>query len=318
MPKVRVDSIIVGERLREDMGDIAGLAESIREYGLFHPVIVTSGNRLVCGERRLAACKRIGMVEIEAAIWEHLTEEVRREIEIEENERRKPLTDAERSKRLVVRAKAEAPTVAAKMAERDALISAESAEIKPEGRGGAGRGQGRHPRYEAPRAEVAKALGVGETTLREAEAHVAAVESTPTLAPLPQAKALRAAEALKNPETRAAFERVPESDRPVVAAMIAEPGAPPDGARRIAEGYASLPDDRRAAVREAVAHKDMDAAITESANLPPMPDRRIGFVDDALRAIEKVRRETPGGHARLTDATDALLEFRRSVKEGTA
>ena len=240
MAKVRVDSIIVGDRLREDMGDIAGLAESIREYGLFHPIIITSDHRLVCGERRLKAAQRIGMVEIDAAIWEHLTEEVREEIEREENERRKPLTDHERSKRMVARAQAEAPTVAAKIAER--AVSAESAET-PKHAGG------RPSRYEAPRSEVAKALGVGETTLREAEQHVSAVESTPALAPLPQAKALRAAEALKDPDTRAAFERVPEEDRPVVAAMLAEPGAPADGARRIAEGYVSLPEDRRAAVR---------------------------------------------------------------------
>jgi ParB-like chromosome segregation protein Spo0J len=298
VPKVRVDSIIVGERLREDMGDIAGLAESIREYGLFHPIIVTADHRLVCGERRLAACKRIGMVEIEASIWEHLAEEVREEVEREENERRKPLTDHERSKRLVVRAQEAA---------------ADLERVLPE----SGKRTGRPPKDRVPEASVAQALGVGRTTLQEAKAHVSAVDSTPALAPLPQAKALRAAEALKDPETRAAFERVPEGDRPVVAAMIAEPGAPADGARRIAEGYASLPEDRRAVVREAVERKDMDTAITTAAHLPAMPDERLALLDQAMHFIGRVRSRTKGDTSLLGAATDALLEFRGAVKEGS-
>ena len=35
-----IDSIIVGERHRRDMGDIDGLAASIAEVGLLHPVVV--------------------------------------------------------------------------------------------------------------------------------------------------------------------------------------------------------------------------------------------------------------------------------------
>ena len=309
MPQVPIASITIGDRLREDMGDIAGLAESIAKYGLFHPIIITRADRrLVCGHRRLLAVQRLGWLEIDASEWEGLDEETRREIEREENERRKPLTDVERSKRLVQRAAEAAPEIAERKAERVSVTVTETA--KHSG--------GRPPKADVAREEVAQALGVSEPTLRRAESHVAAVESTPALAPLPQAKALRAAEALRDPEVRAAFDAVPEPERPVVAAMIAEPGAPADGARRSVEGYAALPQERRAAVQEAVARKDMDAAITASANLPPMPDRRLGYIDDALQAIDKARRATPGGHESLAAATNALLEFRRVVKEGIA
>ena len=77
------------------------------------------------------------------------------------------MTDYERSRRLVVRAKEEAPVVAAKIAERAVSSTTDETPRYP---------GGRPKQYEAPRSDVAKALGVGETTLREAESHVAAVE----------------------------------------------------------------------------------------------------------------------------------------------
>ena len=55
-----IDSIVVGERLRKDMGDLEGLARSIAEIGLLHPIIITPDGQLVVGERRLRACKLLG------------------------------------------------------------------------------------------------------------------------------------------------------------------------------------------------------------------------------------------------------------------
>lgn len=52
-------SIKVGKRHRTDLGDIEALADSIREVGLLHPVVVTPDRRLIAGSRRLAACKRL-------------------------------------------------------------------------------------------------------------------------------------------------------------------------------------------------------------------------------------------------------------------
>ena len=51
-----IDSIIIGERYPRDMGDIHGLAASIRSVGLLHPVVVTPNGELLAGGRHLAAC----------------------------------------------------------------------------------------------------------------------------------------------------------------------------------------------------------------------------------------------------------------------
>ena len=55
-----VDSIIVGNRHRTDLGDLTELAESIARDGLLQPLTVTIDGVLVCGARRLAAIKLLG------------------------------------------------------------------------------------------------------------------------------------------------------------------------------------------------------------------------------------------------------------------
>ena len=52
----RISAITIGVRHRRDLGDIEGLAVSIAEVGLLHPVVITPGNVLIAGARRLAAC----------------------------------------------------------------------------------------------------------------------------------------------------------------------------------------------------------------------------------------------------------------------
>lgn len=106
---------------------------------------------------------------------------LRRTIEREENEQRKPLTDYERSKRLVSRAVDEGPTV-------DRRISEVSGHHDQKPHSG-----GRPSKYGAPAEDVAKALGVAEKTLRRAEAHVAAAEEKGVPDYLPQATALKVA-----------------------------------------------------------------------------------------------------------------------------
>ena len=66
---IPIDQVIVGERHRQDMGDIDGLAASIASpVGLLQPIVVTSGNALVAGARRLAAVKKLGWAEIPATV----------------------------------------------------------------------------------------------------------------------------------------------------------------------------------------------------------------------------------------------------------
>jgi ParB-like chromosome segregation protein Spo0J len=54
------------DRHRGDVGDLDGLAESLRELGQLQPIVVTSDLRLIAGGRRLAAVQSLGWVEIEA------------------------------------------------------------------------------------------------------------------------------------------------------------------------------------------------------------------------------------------------------------
>jgi ParB/RepB/Spo0J family partition protein len=56
----KISDIVVGTRYRRDMGDIAGLAASIKELTLLHPIVVRPDGVLVAGERRLRAAKLLG------------------------------------------------------------------------------------------------------------------------------------------------------------------------------------------------------------------------------------------------------------------
>jgi ParB-like chromosome segregation protein Spo0J len=63
-----VAEVIIGTRHRKDLGDVEGLARSIREIGLLHPIVVRPDRVLIAGARRLAAYKRLGLPEIPARV----------------------------------------------------------------------------------------------------------------------------------------------------------------------------------------------------------------------------------------------------------
>lgn len=88
--KIPLSQIIIGDRQRQDMGDISELADSIRRLGQIHSIGVRAeDNMLIWGMRRFLACKRLGMWEIEATVRTGLTEEMAQEIELEEDIKRK-------------------------------------------------------------------------------------------------------------------------------------------------------------------------------------------------------------------------------------
>ncbi|MBF0098766.1 MAG: ParB N-terminal domain-containing protein [Magnetococcales bacterium] len=87
-----ISSIIVGKRHRQDLGNIAHLADSIRDLGLLQPIGVSPDSSLVFGHRRLEACRSLGwesvpvrIVDAPAIMAEH-----------DENEVRKDFTPSER------------------------------------------------------------------------------------------------------------------------------------------------------------------------------------------------------------------------------
>jgi DNA modification methylase len=59
LQEIEIADIKVGSRHRHDMGDLAGLADSIRQEGLLQPIGVTDRLELVFGERRLRASRDV-------------------------------------------------------------------------------------------------------------------------------------------------------------------------------------------------------------------------------------------------------------------
>jgi len=159
----KISDIVVGTRHRKDMGDIAGLAASMAELGLLHPIVVRPDGVLVAGERRLRAAKLLGWEKIRVTAVD--LEAVARG-ELAENEVRKDFTLSEAV--AIKRALEPLEKVAAK--ERQAA------------RGGKGRiASGKLPTAITGRAadKAAKATGMTRRTLEKAEAIVDAAEAEP-------------------------------------------------------------------------------------------------------------------------------------------
>jgi DNA modification methylase len=94
---MKLEEVLVEDRLRVDMGDIDELCNSIREFGLIQPIVLArQGNKLVAGGRRFAALQRLNTKELEHGvhyIWNYETDGLRlKAIELEENIRRKDLS----------------------------------------------------------------------------------------------------------------------------------------------------------------------------------------------------------------------------------
>jgi ParB-like chromosome segregation protein Spo0J len=137
--------------------------------GLLEPILVDRNGsndcyRLVAGERRLRAARMLKWKTIPASLLEHLTEAERREIELEENENRKSLTERERtrtfesSKRLVESAK-----------KAGEILRHDVAKLS----------RGRPAKHGAPMADIAESLGVEKKTVERAERHFEMAERYP-------------------------------------------------------------------------------------------------------------------------------------------
>lgn len=100
--KVPLLNIVVNQedknkkRYRKDYGNIFELAESLKEFGLIHPVVVdqidgSNQYRLIAGERRLRAAAYLGWEEVEVTLKSEVNDIQAKEMELEENIRRKDI-----------------------------------------------------------------------------------------------------------------------------------------------------------------------------------------------------------------------------------
>ncbi len=68
MPTLPISKIKVRNRYRKNLGDIQSLAASIEDVGLLHPIVVRRDGRLIAGERRLEACKSLGLKKVPVTV----------------------------------------------------------------------------------------------------------------------------------------------------------------------------------------------------------------------------------------------------------
>lgn len=98
---ISIDSIKSEQRVRLNYGDVADLAQNIKEHGLIQPIAVMEtkeGYRLLAGGRRLIACINLDMDKIPARIYPTGTTEIQaKEIELMENLARLDLSFQERA-----------------------------------------------------------------------------------------------------------------------------------------------------------------------------------------------------------------------------
>lgn len=155
-----IRAIKVGPRHRKDLGDLQALADSIRQVGLLHPIVISSDGWLIAGQRRLAACRLLGwdVVRVNRIDLEHLILG-----EQHENLVRKDLLPSE----IVALKRALEPL------ERQAARQRQGrrTDLHPARMAGSQKGETRD--------RLARCLGVGRTTIDKAEAVVAAAESDP-------------------------------------------------------------------------------------------------------------------------------------------
>lgn len=94
--KVKINDILINDRIRKDLGDLTELAQDIKSNGLINPPVVTPGMELIAGERRLAALKLNGESEVDVLVMEIRDAEHMLNLEISENETRKDFSKSER------------------------------------------------------------------------------------------------------------------------------------------------------------------------------------------------------------------------------
>ncbi|MEP9383373.1 ParB N-terminal domain-containing protein [Nocardioides cheoyonin] len=92
----KIDSITIGVRHRQDLGDLAALAASMDTLGMLQPITITPDGLLVCGRRRLEAARHLGWPTIKVWVRSGISGELTYLLaQQHENSMRKPLSPLE-------------------------------------------------------------------------------------------------------------------------------------------------------------------------------------------------------------------------------
>ncbi len=93
--QIPIEEIVIKRRIRQDLGDLSKLMESLKAYGLMNPILINSNRELIAGRRRLEAATRLGWKNIEAHIVDTGSDVDELEMEIDENLHRRNLSAVE-------------------------------------------------------------------------------------------------------------------------------------------------------------------------------------------------------------------------------
>lgn len=268
---VDVDRVVIRERLREDFGNIQELANSISKYGLLHPIIVDDQLNLIAGERRLRAVQSLGWEQIEVKQRNDLSDHEKRMAELEENLRRKDLTEYEKSKNLVELAEV------AKQQARE--------EFCPPGGQNKSQVNGR-PKEPSSINSVARMIGVPKQTISEAQQHVKAVDKYPELELVPKKEAIRESKEFDQAPDKYGMYREAINEFPVLKAYGI------DEALQYAENLRRMPPDVRAERLQQAAQMEDD----EKQDLKQIDNdfKNIRKVDDVFELVRKCRDAISG------------------------
>lgn len=293
--EIPVEQVLVGERRRQDLGDIEGLAASIEAHGLLHPITVNKERELVCGERRLRAFETLGRTSIPAQIREELTGDRLREVELEENLWRKDLSPFERSRTLAD---------LAALAREQAKAAPISGEVRPK----VGR-----PGETGSQRDVADRIGQPRETIRDAEAHVATAEAFPQFQQ-PQWNQTTVLTARK------ALARLPEEERAKAVAFVDEPGIPTKDAVEIIESLSEMNPEQREKVftlRSSEDERERELALTTAAQKDPNPDPRAVWLAVQIREAKAWMRRFPQDplNDRFRELVDAMQFLKDEVTQ---
>lgn len=268
MVKLAIRDVKVRSRLREDLGNLDGLAASISRHGLIHPIVVDDSDVLIAGQRRLEACKKLGVETIEARRFGELTPAERRLIEIEENQHRKGLTELERSK------------VTKDIWEQATAVLEEEVSTAPVE---TNRNGGRPTKGMVSKERIAERSGIPEQTARDAEEHVAVADRYPLL----QGPDWSRRAAVKVGKL---LDELPAQDRKRVVALCEREGAHAAAAEPMVAQWSGASPETRERIWEMANAKDereRSLAVTTLAKIAPEIDPRV---TDAVEAAKCWRR----------------------------
>ena len=296
---LKIDKVKMGKRIRTEYGDMQALADSIQEFGLLHPIVIDSQYNLIAGGRRLLACSRIGMKEIEVKVLGDLTAHELRVLELEENIKRKDLTELEKSKTLfelaalkrkeleekerleLERLEREDAERRAKELDEQSIQDDQPTEQTAEVFHGVREKIGR-PEKVTSLAKIAQEIGVPRQTLVDAQKHVEAVTKYPELENAPKYTAIEQAKQNNNPHVLdlAQQRKKREEEQPV------NPGTPGynqyiDSCEKIANAY-------NKAIHGVAALSADDQDLNAWKEFLDVPDMIQGYIDRISESVPKL------------------------------